>query len=193
MSETLSFTLKEFYRIFLYYSLTITNDYVILCCSMRVTNIPAPVRAIAPPARFPILSSSNGERWLTDPGRDYAGGGVIGSAIAYFLKGWVELSRLGPGGRKIRPMTRLRPRARPGGIRQQFSHAGEHRYVAVRRRLREIGGRTFRVAGAGPSIPFVEQGLSLPCDGRRAWRCSSIITASKWKREPRSRFLTGTP
>ncbi len=87
-----------------------------------------------------------------------AGGGVIGSAIAYFLKGWVGfagsvlVAEPDPGYERAST-----PRS-AGGIRQQFSTPENIAMSMFGARFVKTAGEHLQVDGERPEIAFVEQG-----------------------------------
>jgi sarcosine oxidase len=87
-----------------------------------------------------------------------AGGGVIGSAIAYFLKGWVEF----PGSvvvvEKDPTYERASTPRSAGGIRQQFSTPENIAMSMFGIEFLRASGAHLEVEGERPHIPFVEQG-----------------------------------
>ncbi len=87
-----------------------------------------------------------------------AGGGVIGSAIAYFLKGWVDF----PGSvlvvEKDPTYGRASTPRSSGGIRQQFSTPENIAMSMFGAGFVKAAGQHLRVDDERPEIPFVEQG-----------------------------------
>jgi FAD-dependent oxidoreductase domain-containing protein 1 len=87
-----------------------------------------------------------------------AGGGVIGSAIAYFLKGWVGF----PGSvlvvEKDPTYANSSTSRSAGGIRQQFSTPENIAMSMFGVQFVRAAREHLAVDGEGPEIPFVEQG-----------------------------------
>jgi sarcosine oxidase len=87
-----------------------------------------------------------------------AGGGVIGSAIGYFLKGWVGF----PGSVMVVEKDPTYERASTprsaGGIRQQFSTPENIAMSMFGIAFLRAAGDHLAVEGERPQIPFVEQG-----------------------------------
>lgn len=87
-----------------------------------------------------------------------AGGGVVGSAVAYFLKGWVGfagsvmVAEPDPGYERAST-----PRS-AGGIRQQFSTPENIAMSMFGARFVKEAGEHLQVDGEKPEIAFVEQG-----------------------------------
>jgi FAD-dependent oxidoreductase domain-containing protein 1 len=86
------------------------------------------------------------------------GGGVIGSAVAYFLKGWVKY----PGSVLVVEKDPTYERASTprsvGGIRQQFSTPENIGMSIFGAQFVRSAGEHLGVDGEQPEIPFVEQG-----------------------------------
>src|SRR4051812_34574999 len=87
-----------------------------------------------------------------------AGGGVIGSAIAYFLKGWVEF----PGSvvvvEKDPTYAQASTPRSAGGIRQQFSTPENIAMSLFGAGFVKSAGEYLEVGAERPDIRFVEQG-----------------------------------
>ncbi len=87
-----------------------------------------------------------------------AGGGVIGSAIAYFLKGWVDF----PGSvlvvEKDPTYGQASTPRSAGGIRQQFSTPENIAISMFGAGFVKAAGQHLLVDDERPEIPFVEQG-----------------------------------
>ena len=87
-----------------------------------------------------------------------AGGGVIGSAIAYFLKGWVGYHGSVVVVEKDPTYERASTPRSAGGIRQQFSTPENIAMSMFGIEFLRAAGEHLNVEGERPQIPFVEQG-----------------------------------
>jgi FAD-dependent oxidoreductase domain-containing protein 1 len=86
------------------------------------------------------------------------GGGVIGSAIAYFLKGWADFRGSVLVVEKDPTYERASTSRSAGGIRQQFSTPENIAMSVFGAQFVKAAGTHLEVDGERPQIPFVEQG-----------------------------------
>jgi FAD-dependent oxidoreductase domain-containing protein 1 len=86
------------------------------------------------------------------------GGGVIGSAVAYFLKGWAGFEGSVLVVEKDPTYERASTSRSAGGIRQQFSTPENIAMSVFGAQFVKSAGAHLEVNGERPQIPFVEQG-----------------------------------
>jgi FAD-dependent oxidoreductase domain-containing protein 1 len=86
------------------------------------------------------------------------GGGVIGSAVAYFLKGWAGFQGSVLVVEKDPTYERASTSRSAGGIRQQFSTPENIAMSVFGAQFVKSAGAHLEVNGERPQIPFVEQG-----------------------------------
>ena len=127
----------------------------------------APSSIVRPRGNLNTARRTEGERMRMGRGQDVliAGGGVIGSAVAYFLKGWLGF----PGSvlvvEKDPSYERASTSRSAGGVRQQFSTPEN---IAM-----GLFGAAFIKSGALCAVRIGRRGL------RRSWKAAMLRTPSR--------------